>query len=221
MKRLFADFDPRLLVAAAPVAEVSTALAPEEAEAVAQVSAVRRREFASGRVLARALLSELGAAHPVVPRCADRSPRWPEGFVGSIAHTDRTCVVAAGPASRFASLGVDVEPARPLESELFATIAGPSELVRILSADPARAGLLVRRLFVAKEAVYKCVYPLTGAFLEFHDVAIEVTADGRAFSVAVARHEARGIALAGRFAEEDGSLYALVVAPARSLARAG
>jgi 4'-phosphopantetheinyl transferase EntD len=48
-------------------------------------------------------------------------------------------------------------------------VATPQELLKI-SDDPFQG----RLLFVAKEAVYKAVYPLDQTFLEHHDVEVDI-----------------------------------------------
>jgi 4'-phosphopantetheinyl transferase EntD len=67
------------------------------------------------------------------------------------------------------ALGIDVEPAECLPSELLDLVATPQERLK-LGDDPYRG----RLLFVAKEAVYKAVHPLDQIFLEHHDVEINL-----------------------------------------------
>ena len=67
------------------------------------------------------------------------------------------------------ALGIDVEPAERLPSELLELVATPQERLK-LGDDPYRG----RLLFVAKEAVYKAVYPLDRKFLEHHDVQVNL-----------------------------------------------
>ena len=218
MRRLFEDFDARLLAAAMPIEDRRSELAHEETGPVERVAARRVLEYSSGRSLARNLLRRMGADHPVVTRTPDRSPRWPTGFVGSIAHCEGRCVAVVGLARDFAAVGIDVEPAQPLEEGLFATILAPVEHEHVMSLDPSARGLEVRRVFVAKEAAYKCLYPQIGVFLDFHDVRIELDDAGRRFSIDVEHPSARGIELEGRFVEQDGWFHALVAA--RALVRA-
>jgi len=65
------------------------------------------------------------------------------------------------------AVGIDVEPAESLPPELLDLVATPQERLRI-GDDPYQG----RLLFVAKEAVYKAVYPLDQTFLDHHDVQI-------------------------------------------------
>jgi 4'-phosphopantetheinyl transferase EntD len=156
-----------------------TALFPEEAAAVANAVAKRRREFADVRAAARRALAELGyPAAPILP--GERgAPGWPAGVAGSMTHCDgyRGAVVARD--TRFASLGVDAEPCLPLPEGVLQMISLPEE--REALARLAGRGLAVhgdRLLFCAKEAVYKAWFPLTRQWLEFEEAQVDLRADG-------------------------------------------
>ena len=99
------------------------------------------------------------------------APVWPAGVVGSLAHDPEIAVAAVALRRDFAALGVDVEPAEPLPSELIDIVATLWEK-RQLAEDP-RSG---RLLFAAKEAVYKAVFPLDGTFLDHHNVVVDLSA---------------------------------------------
>lgn len=165
----------QLRVAEAPIASAAGELDPLEFDGIAGASPTRLLEFTAGRCLARELLRGMGAPRPIVLRARDRSPVWPLGFVGSIAHTDSTCLVVVGRSPLVESVGVDVEPAESLEEDLFAEIATARELRWLATVDADRRGRFARRLFAAKEAVYKCLYPIDQEFLGFHDVELEFT----------------------------------------------
>jgi 4'-phosphopantetheinyl transferase EntD len=76
-------------------------------------------------------------------------------------------IATVGLADEVAALGIDIEPAEILPPELLDLVATPEERLKI-GEDPFRG----RLLFVAKEAVYKAVYPLDREFLDHHDVQI-------------------------------------------------
>jgi 4'-phosphopantetheinyl transferase EntD len=135
----------------------------------------RRREFAAGRAAARAALGRLGAPPLPIPANADRTPRWPEGFCGSITHCDGFCGAAAARSHDMTGLGFDAETAEPLPRELERRICSAEELAGF-AAIAGAAGLGWPKLaFSAKEAFYKCFFPLTRTHLNFLDVAISVT----------------------------------------------
>ncbi|MEO1335502.1 MAG: 4'-phosphopantetheinyl transferase superfamily protein, partial [Myxococcota bacterium] len=150
-------------------------MAPEEAVTVAKAVPQRVAEFATGRALARRLVSELGfAPRPIVSR-KDRSPDWPAGAIGSITHTKHIAIVAAARGGPDASLGIDVEPRETLNPELYSLICTPQE-IEWLDRQPAEdRGRIARTLFSAKETLYKCQHPITTTFLGFQQAEIDFT----------------------------------------------
>ena len=106
----------------------------------------------------------------MVPVGANRAPLWPHGFVGSISHAGELALAVAAPSSLIRAIGVDLEPALPLDQELLNRVCRPEELARLqTSPNPLLQAKLV---FSAKESVYKCLAPLMGIFLEFDDLEI-------------------------------------------------
>jgi 4'-phosphopantetheinyl transferase EntD len=104
-----------------------------------------------------------------VPRSGAGAPIWPAGLVGSLAHDASIAVAALASSTDFESIGIDIEPAEPLEPELLDIIATIGERREI--ANRQFGG---RVLFAAKEAVYKAIYPLERTFLEHHDVEVNL-----------------------------------------------
>src|SRR5262249_1753508 len=143
------------------------ALTPQEVPAFAGSVDKVRRPSGAARMVGRALLAQLGHPEWPVLKGSAGAPVWPAGVAGSLAHDDRVAVAAIAKLSVVAGLGIDVEPAELLPSELLELIATPRERAAIAD-DPYRG----RLLFAAKEAVYKAVYPLDRTFLDHHDVEI-------------------------------------------------
>lgn len=178
-------FGPDVLCDVVSVHADPAQLWPEEQTAVADAVAARRREFAAGRVCAHRLLSRLGFdPAPLLP-ATDRTPLWPSGAIGSIAHDGLMCAVAVARSGRLASLGLDVEPDEPLEDDLWSTVCTASELAWISSCPRESRGRTARVVFSAKECAYKCTYPLTRTVLEFQDVEITLGASAGSFRAQV------------------------------------
>jgi 4'-phosphopantetheinyl transferase EntD len=175
-------FGGRVLVASSSLTGELSDLFPEEQHVMERAVISRVREFATGRVLARGLLRRLGFSDaPIVPS-GHRCPAWPAGTTGSISHTSDQCVVAVALTEDAASIGIDVEPFAPLETELFSIVFVESEQ-RWLDAQPSsQRGFLARALFSAKESYYKCQYPLTRRVLEFKDVEARLSVRGGTFT---------------------------------------
>jgi 4'-phosphopantetheinyl transferase EntD len=145
------------------------ALHPEERSAFAgSVTSVRRASGAA-RIVARRLLAQLGHADWPLTKTASGAPTWPAGIVGSLSHDAQLAVAAVATRSAFYALGIDVEPAEALASDLLELVATPRERAAI-EHDPFGG----RLLFAAKEAVYKAVFPLDGTFLDHHDVEVDL-----------------------------------------------
>jgi 4'-phosphopantetheinyl transferase EntD len=147
------------------------ALFPSEVGALAGAILPVRRASGAGRIVARTLLARLGSLSTELPRTASGAPRWPVGFVGSIAHDANFAVAVVAPARSLEGVGVDIEPALPLPPELLDLVATHSEQNKL------RGDLLsARLLFCIKEAVYKATHPRDGVFLEHHDVEVSLNA---------------------------------------------
>lgn len=144
------------------------------APGVAPAPAAQRRhaEYQAGRDLAATLLAGLGAQTLQVGTNADRAPVWPDGFTGSISHSRQLLAVAVGRHEDTRGLGIDLE-----------AIANADELQAIESVcmvpeEHALVGNALPRadwatlVFSAKEAFYKCQFPLTRCPLEFGDLAV-------------------------------------------------
>lgn len=167
------------------------ALLPEEFEAFARSVVKVRRASGAARIVARELLRRLGAPQRPIPRSSSGIPVWPKGIVGSLAHDSDVAIAALAMSHDFLAVGIDVEPAEPLDPGLLDMVATASERQAI--ADDLGGG---RLLFSIKEAVYKAVYPLDGVFLDHHDVEVSLATgmasvrNGRAvsFRYCVATH---------------------------------
>jgi len=182
-------------------------LAAAELESIHGARPERVAEFRAGRHCARVALGALGLPDAVVPRAPDRSPVWPPDVVASITHTRVGDVgYAAAAAARrgtLAGLGIDAEQPGPLEPRLARRILTPREAALTPPGDELARGLHAKLCFCAKEAAYKCQHPITGAFLEFGDVEIELGDEPGDFTATLLRSAgplAQGTRFAGRAA---------------------
>ena len=160
---------------------------PEELPAVARAIPRRQREFAAGRAAAREAIRRVIGVDRGIPSNPDRSPCWPEGLVGSIAHTTDACVAVVGRQGQWQSLGVDIEPDCGIDESLWDIICTPEELHLIRQAPLSGQALLVARLFVAKEAFYKWHFPQWKTMLDFQDVCVQWSDDWCDFAVSLRR----------------------------------
>ena len=142
-----------------------------EQAAVAWAVARRRDEFATGRRLAREALARLGCVAAGLPPDPDRVPRWPQGFVGTISHSDGLCVALVGRARHLIGIGIDIEKTTWMQPGLASLICRPDE-TGLDETGGAVDPTLLR--FVAKEAFFKAYFPATRGLLDFQDVRVTV-----------------------------------------------
>jgi 4'-phosphopantetheinyl transferase EntD len=156
-------------------------LFPVEILAMVGVHPRRQMTFRSGRACARAALRKLGVPTLAIQIGASGAPIWPEGVVGSISHTDELAAAIVARQPRVRGLGLDLEADDPLDDAMMVQlVCRPEELA---SGDPSHPANLRRGkfLFTIKQAVYKLYEPLTGTFLDFHDVHVTLDENSGTF----------------------------------------
>ncbi len=207
---LFDDSEVRTAISS-PFASVDDLL-PQERIIVENAVEKRQREFATARMIARQLLAEFGVYRYPLLNDDDRVPIWPTDLLGSISHCNECCLVAVqrknnGPIN----IGVDIEPDDPIDADLWPAFATEHELRWIKSQNNSNSGRMAHLLFSAKEAVYKCVFPITRKFIEFHDVEIECDLDANVFYPTIRDLEVTGklgsTILTGRFQRSNGFIF--------------
>lgn len=144
---------------------------------------VRQREFAAGRACAAQAMEALGLERRPVLMAVDRSPIWPDGLLGSISHTRElagTALALRSSGSR--AIGLDLEEALPLDDSLVAEVAFGGERSWLSRQRADNRGILAKAIFCAKEAAYKCQYPLTQEMFGFEFFHIDLQLDRKRFT---------------------------------------
>ena len=144
-------------------------LTVRESESMLNCANIVRDRAAAARLAAKELLGLSGISDWQLPRKHGDAPDWPPGWTGSLSHSDEYAVAALAPSSRFAGIGIDIEPAEPLPTEIRDTVICGEDVV-----DDNPDNIDGRILFCAKEAIYKAVYPVDRRFLEFREVCVDL-----------------------------------------------
>jgi len=188
-------------------------LRSEERTFVASAVERRRREFTAGRTLARSLLATLGKEAPLC-READGRPAWPPGIVGSITHCATLAAVAIATTDDCAGIGIDIEANRPLPQGAARRILSETEQHWIRRSDPRLAAETLLRVFCAKEALYKAIYPLARCALPPQALIVEPGARNDGFVARLGVEAApfpKDVLMEGRWAVRGGHVAAAVV----------
>ncbi len=203
-----------------PIPNEAPPLWSAEASCVARAVLKRRVEFACGRSFARRAVERLGLDIRAIRAGPFGAPQWPSGLIGSISHSDHYCAAAVARTSHLAAIGIDVEEIARLRLQIAPQILTSGEIETELQALP-RCRQLARAviLFSAKESLYKCLHPLTGARLSFHDAEVKVDARSSTFDVALrtsAGSFAAGQSFVGRYAVRENLVATAVTVAAGS-----
>jgi 4'-phosphopantetheinyl transferase EntD len=150
------------------------ALHPREEIHVARAVEKRRRDFALGRMCARAALAPLGHGEAEIAIGADGAPQWPAGLVGSITHTGGYAAAVAGDAASFSGVGVDAERVGGVTPKLWPRLFNMAEQAQL--AGRTDGDVAATLLFSAKEAAFKA-WRLKGPLI-FRDIAIDLRDGG-------------------------------------------
>jgi enterobactin synthetase component D len=178
---------------------------------------MQQQQFDTGRQCAAALLRAAGSSELGVARGADGAPCWPPGFVGSISHTAEFVAVALAPLAACGALGIDMEALLPpaTAAEIRTLCFREPELTlaawgRLDDAARISAG------FCAKEALYKCLYPVSRRYFDFLEaeiVAVDLAAGNLTLRLLcdLAPQWRRGARFAVRFRFEAGHVFAAAI----------
>lgn len=152
-------------------------LFPEERRGQERWAARRVSQYAAGRQCAHLALSQLGVQPQPLLAQPDRRPAWPPGVVGSISHCAGFCCAVVALQDAVRSVGVDAEVAGTVDESLWPRILSAEERTWLEQRPAADRRLWATIFFSAKEAFYKCQYPVRGHWLEFHDARMRVLSD--------------------------------------------
>jgi len=185
-------------------------LMPEEAAVIRHCAAKRIGDFAAGRACARRALQQFQLGDfPLLPS-PQGPPLWPATMVGSITHTKGYAAAAVCRADAVRSVGLDSEEVASVKEHVWNSICDPRELAALHCEPPHHRLRRAAVIFAAKEAFYKCQFPLTHEWLDFADVLVEFgdwPADAGQFKVVPQRRlhlqSLTGARLAGRFRFHD------------------
>ncbi|MBC9247575.1 4'-phosphopantetheinyl transferase superfamily protein [Paracoccus sp. 11-3] len=160
-----ASLSPGVTLAVVPVTVVSDHQVPAD---IRDSSPKRRNRFAAGRRAAQQALLLAGyRGCASLEQDPDGLPQWPKGWLGSISHTD-TLAAAAVMATDHALatvLGVDLE--RLMDAATALEIAHDAAPEHVSPRDAPGYATDITRIFSAKEALYKALFPTTRQFREF------------------------------------------------------
>lgn len=187
----------------------------EEAGQLGKAVDSRRREFATGRFLARCAMTQLGLPPRPILRGPRREPLWPPGVMGSITHCQGYRAAALARTQDIRAVGIDAEVDAPLPRGVLDEVTLPTERAWLYDAPPGVNW--DRALFSAKECVYKAWFPLTHSWLGFQDARVTLDPWAGTFLATLLSPPSGALkwaaAFVGRFRIRDGLVLSAIAVP--------
>ncbi len=143
-------------------------LDPIEMEYLSTVSSKKRKtEYVLGRLAAREAILALGMCGKVT-RDEVGKPVWPKGVVGSITHKNSWGMAITALKANYQSVGIDLEEInegiRKIENKVCTDLEK-----KWIYENPLEFDQRLTSLFAAKEALFKCLNPISKKFFGFQD----------------------------------------------------
>lgn len=153
-----------------------TVLTASELEFISHCAQKRIDDFTRGRACAHRGMNELGIEEVSLLAGDKREPLWPRGLVGSITHTTGFAAAVVARRTEIEALGIDCEVVESVGTDLWERICTAGEQERLAELPEAQARQQSALIFAAKEAFYKCQFPISHEWVGFEDVSIEASA---------------------------------------------
>ncbi|MBW4933390.1 4'-phosphopantetheinyl transferase family protein [Marinobacter sp. F4206] len=145
-----------------------------ERQLMQQALAKRRKEFFSGRHLARQALKRAGFPVQAIARGPLGNPIWPAQAIGSITHDQRYGAVIVGHERDVAGIGIDlIEDPNQVDSEIASLFMHPDEKTILGSRFPDAPVTAV--VFSIKESVVKAISVHIGRFMDLLEIHLTVS----------------------------------------------
>jgi len=155
---------------------------PEEA-LTPNVNKKRQIEFSTGRFCAHKALSPKFKNTPIL-HSSRKCPIWPDGYCGSITHTDSYACAATAPQNKLLSIGIDLESIpRSISTNAYRWITNKEERYWIEATK--NIDFYSKLVFSVKEAIFKLIYPLTKKFFSFDAVSINKPTNTNRFTAII------------------------------------
>lgn len=137
----------------------------------------RQIEYLLGRLCLKQCFQGFGVEPLIIAMGEDRSPVWPESWVGSISHSKGQVVAVLSRKARFAGLGIDLEaliehPSSALQTQI---CCDSSELIELQTALQISEQEALTLVFSSKESLYKLIFPRYRRFFGFQAARLRVS----------------------------------------------
>jgi len=146
-------------LATGKLSDYQNELASIELKYIDECSPSRKNEFRAGRSIAKEAANFLGVEILSITKDSNGCPLWPDPVVGSISHKAGFCGALLGCRGTYSSIGLDIELVEHLQEDVWKIFAAAHEIEQANTCN-MEASVFANLIFSAKEAFFKCLYPL-------------------------------------------------------------
>ena len=189
-------------------------LFPQEQKLIKKAVDKRRLEFAAGRACAREALVAIGLGPMPILQNEAHAPLWPHGVRGAISHSHTWAGAAVTGSPELCGIGLDIETIRRVNQGIGRMVLTQQETDFHAALPDTEKQQYLALVFSAKEAVYKCLAPLSAVRIGFKDAIVRQT-DGQKFEVLMSSRIASALpacaCMTGRYFLHEGSVFTGIV----------
>jgi len=147
----------------------------QEQELIQKAVDKRRREFAAGRACAREALGSIGLSPMPILRNEAGAPVWPDGILGAISHSHTWAGAAVTRLPDLCGIGLDIETIQRVNPGIGHMVLTQQETDIHAALPDTEKQQFLALVFSAKEALYKCLSPLSAQRIGFKDAIVRRT----------------------------------------------
>lgn len=151
-------------------------LSDNEKELAQKYGTKRLTDFCTGRYCLRKCMEQYGFSGDILIGEMGM-PLLPGHITASLSHSKKLSGAIAAHKDKFLSLGLDIETSGRVKKEMWRLLFTKDEIDFLNNLDDDQQNLFSTVYFSLKEAFYKLQYPITGIFLDFHDVSVNFIED--------------------------------------------
>lgn len=136
----------------------------------------RLADFCTGRYCLRKCTERYGYAGDIL--IGEKGmPLLPDRISASLSHSKNLCGAVAGRRDSYLSLGLDIETLGRVKTDMWYLLFTEQEIRFLNGMHDEQQKLYATTFFSLKEAFYKLQYPLSGIYLDFLEVKVEIVND--------------------------------------------
>jgi enterobactin synthetase component D len=154
-------------------------LLAEERKPLERYRHTRRGTWVGGRIALIEASARLGVERKPIINDDRGAPILPDGLIGTLTHKNELAIALLAKDTDGFRIGIDLERVEERQEGIAKMILTAKELAEYESLSKAEREMYLITRFSIKEAIYKALDPFVRRYVGFHEVELQVNAQGR------------------------------------------